>query len=71
MPELNTERRKRRRTLSLSDQATNVGVVLAEMENRSFSNFVETLIDREAKRLGLKGSRDGTEARARAEEVAP
>lgn len=67
MPALNTERRKRRRTLSLSDQASDVGVVLAGMENRSFSNFVETLIDREAKRLGLKIGRDGTE---RAEEVA-
>ena len=48
-----------RKTVTLSDEAIETGEKLAAAENRNFSNYVETLI-----------LRDAGQARAKLEEVA-
>lgn len=53
MPASNTPRQKRRRNLTLSPKTEEIGTLLANRDNRSFSNYVEWLIAREAERIGL------------------
>jgi len=45
------ESQKLRKSLSLSDEVLGLGEQLAQGENRNFSNYIETLILRDAGRL--------------------
>lgn len=51
---------KKRKSVSLADEVVELGERLAKDENRTFSNYVETLILRDEKRA--KETEDGKDA---------
>lgn len=59
-----TEGARHRKTVTIAEEILELGEELAAQENRSFSNFIETLILRDAGKLPRRQDETGEEVAA-------